>query len=213
VSERRAELPGSGRRWDQESPSRGVVIEIQQKIAGLLPVQGLSGSAGRVQASPGTRASSARYDSKAFARYDKAAPIQAGITGDLQWLVRIHYEDVTSGDLDTASSVFADDCENATPLRGQREASAGRWDQASPPPTASTGTASRSSPSSEPCPPSPPPPALSHTPVSAPATNVVAADIARLRSVCQRLLRGRPRPDPDNLRASNNVVSTGISRA
>ena len=31
-----------------------MVIEIQQKIAGLLRVQGLSGSAGQVEASPGT---------------------------------------------------------------------------------------------------------------------------------------------------------------
>lgn len=52
---------------------------------------------------------------KAFTRYEAAAPIQAGITSDLQRLNRIHNEDVTSGDLDTASSVSADDRENATP--------------------------------------------------------------------------------------------------
>ena len=55
---------------------------------------------------------------KAFARYDAAGLIQAGIASGLQRLVRIHHEDVTSGDLDTASSVFADDCENAAPYRG-----------------------------------------------------------------------------------------------
>jgi hypothetical protein len=41
--------------------------------------------------------------------------------GDLQRLVRIHYEGVNSGDLDVAGSVFADDCENVSPygtLRG-----------------------------------------------------------------------------------------------
>ena len=31
---------------------------------------------------------------------------------DLQRLVRIHYEGVNSGDMDTAGSVFAADCEN-----------------------------------------------------------------------------------------------------
>jgi len=35
--------------------------------------------------------------------------------GDLQRLVRIHYEGVNSGDLDTAGSVFAEDCENVSP--------------------------------------------------------------------------------------------------
>jgi ketosteroid isomerase-like protein len=34
---------------------------------------------------------------------------------ELQRLVRIHYEGVNSGDLDTAASVFADDCENTSP--------------------------------------------------------------------------------------------------
>ena len=78
-----------------------MVIEIQQKIAGPLRVQGLSGSAGQVEASraPGRVLS----EIKAFARCDAAGPIQAGITSDLQRLVRIHYQDVTSGDLDTAS--------------------------------------------------------------------------------------------------------------
>jgi hypothetical protein len=54
--ERRAELPGPVA--NQESESRGVVIEIQPRIAGLLRVQGSSGSAGQVEASPGTGASS-----------------------------------------------------------------------------------------------------------------------------------------------------------
>jgi len=35
--------------------------------------------------------------------------------GDLQRLVRIHYEGVNSGDLDTAGSMFADDCVNVSP--------------------------------------------------------------------------------------------------
>jgi steroid delta-isomerase-like uncharacterized protein len=35
--------------------------------------------------------------------------------GDLQRLVRIHYEGVNSGDMDTAVSVFADDCVNTSP--------------------------------------------------------------------------------------------------
>jgi steroid delta-isomerase-like uncharacterized protein len=34
---------------------------------------------------------------------------------DLQRLVRIHYQGVNSGDLDTAASVFAEDCENTSP--------------------------------------------------------------------------------------------------
>jgi|SRR5689334_17408150 steroid delta-isomerase-like uncharacterized protein len=34
---------------------------------------------------------------------------------DLQRLVRIHYEGVNSGDMDTAGSVFAADCENVSP--------------------------------------------------------------------------------------------------
>ena len=34
---------------------------------------------------------------------------------ELQRLVRIHYEGVNSGDLDTAGSVFAGDCENTSP--------------------------------------------------------------------------------------------------
>jgi steroid delta-isomerase-like uncharacterized protein len=36
--------------------------------------------------------------------------------GDLQRLVRIHYEGVNSGDLGAAASVFAGDCENVSPL-------------------------------------------------------------------------------------------------
>ena len=34
---------------------------------------------------------------------------------ELQRLVRINYEGVNSGDLDTAGSVFAEDCENTSP--------------------------------------------------------------------------------------------------
>jgi steroid delta-isomerase-like uncharacterized protein len=34
---------------------------------------------------------------------------------ELQRLVRVHYQGVNSGDLDTAVSVFADDCENTSP--------------------------------------------------------------------------------------------------
>jgi steroid delta-isomerase-like uncharacterized protein len=35
---------------------------------------------------------------------------------DLQRMVRIHYQGVNSGDMDTAGSVFADDCENTSPF-------------------------------------------------------------------------------------------------
>ena len=87
-----------------------MIIEIQQKIAGLLRVQGLSRSAGQVRhpQAPGPVLSR-------ITPYDAAGPIQAGITSDLQGLIHIRYEDITSGDLDTASSVFANDCENAIP--------------------------------------------------------------------------------------------------
>jgi steroid delta-isomerase-like uncharacterized protein len=43
---------------------------------------------------------------------------------DLQELVRIHYEGVNSGDLDSALSVFDPDCEGVTPLGPMRGAAA-----------------------------------------------------------------------------------------
>jgi hypothetical protein len=101
---------------NQESQSRGVVIEIQQKIAGLLRVQGLSGPAGQVEGPPAPGPVLPR--NQGVRPHDTAGPFQAGITSDLQRLARIHHEDVTSGDLGTAPSVFADDCQGRHPYRG-----------------------------------------------------------------------------------------------
>jgi hypothetical protein len=141
VFELRAEPPGSGRESGIGVPR--VIIEIQQKIAGLLRVQGLSrvsrSSEGiprhQGQFCPGsphtTRRALSRHELRVTCRTHPHPPRGRHLRRSRHRIFGVRQR-----------------LRERHPLRGQREASAGRRDQASPPPTASVGTASRSSPSS-----------------------------------------------------------------